>query len=117
MMNRLGIYQRDGKWIEPEKVVGIVNDDKSPMPFSQKWDSPCTDFRHNPPMGLYVAPGEVYVHECPNCGATRTIVGDNITFNTPDKFINVPNFCFNEEDDEDAFAAESDDEILDKMGR
>lgn len=139
MMNRLGIFKRDGKWIEPEKIVGIVAE-KPSMPFSQKWDSPCSDFRHNPPMGLYVAPGETYVHECPACGAVRTIVGTNITCSAPDKFINVPSFnevpdknitapefdtttesfapyVFSEDEDEDAFAAESDDEILNKLGR
>jgi len=104
MMNQLGIFKRGEKWIEPEKVVGVVNDPKAiPMPFAQKYDSPCSDYRHNPPMGLFIAPGETYVHICPACGVARSITGSNITFST--------------EEDEDAFAAESDDEILNKLGR
>lgn len=109
MMNRLGIFKRGDKWIEPEKVVGVVIDKTKPqMPFSQKWDSPCTDYRHNPPMGLYVPPGETYVHVCGGCGATRSITSLNITCQTTDS---VEPFIFSEDEDEDAFTSESDDEI------
>ena len=127
MMNRLGIFKRDGKWVEPEKVVGVVNDPNAsqPMPFSQKWTSPCSDFRHNPPMGLYVAPGETYVHVCPACGFAKSITGSNITFSEVDlagprlqhATEGLAYWSLSDEEDEDAFAAESDDEILDKLGR
>lgn len=129
MMNRLGIFKRDGKWIEPEKVVGDVKSPYKPsMPFAQKWDSNhCTDFRHNPPMGLYIEPGEAYVHTCPSCGATRSITGANISFQVPDTNIVASEFTtttesfepltFSDEEDEDAFTAESDREILNSLGK
>jgi hypothetical protein len=103
MMRQLGIYQRDGKWIEPERVIGIVN--KPTMPFSQPAPR-CADFRHQPPVGLYVESGDTYVHECPSCDYKKTIVGQL-----------VQNYAFNEDEDADAFSAESDNEILDKLGR
>ena len=105
-MRSRGIFQRDGKWIEPEKVVGAVR--KSPFDdlikdnIYTKKDIKCTDPNHNPPMHLYVAPGETYLHTCPSCGELMAIT-NNITFS--------------EVEDEDAFAAESDDEILDLLGR
>lgn len=128
MMNRLGIFKRGDQWIEPEKVVGDVIDKTKPqMPFSQKWDSPCTDYRHNPPMGLYVPPGETYVHVCAGCGATRSITGMNITCQTPDRSVVAPEFVvttesfelitFSEDEDEDAFTAESDFEVESKLIR
>ena len=124
MMNRLGIIKRGDKWIEPEKVVGDVIDVTKPqMPFSQKWETKqCMDYRHNPPMGLYVAPGETYVHICPSCGATRSLTSLNITCQTPDHSVVAPEFVvttesfdetfiFSEDEDKDAFTSESDDEI------
>ncbi len=109
MMNRLGVLKRNGRWVEPEKDLGPVREPtdygeifkKKPMPFSEP--APCTSVEHNAPTHLYVPPGEVYVHECPAGGKRTTIASSNITFS--------------EIEDEDAFAAESDDEILDKLGR
>ena len=98
MMLKLGIFKRGDKWVEPEKVVGDVKPTINKMPFSQKCDSPCTDFRHNPPMSLYIESGETYVHVCPSCGAARSITDANIMFNE-------------EDEDTDAFSAESNDEV------
>ena len=116
MMNRLGIFKRGDKWIEPEKVVGDVIDKTKPqMPFSQKWETKqCMDYRHNPPMGLYIAPGETYVHICPSCGATRSLTSLNITCQAPEFVVTTESFepyIFSEKEDEESFVAESDDEI------
>lgn len=102
IMRERGIIKRDGKWIEPEKVIGDV---MPSTPFKDhifKEKAKCTDPHHEPPMFLHVPPGESYVHVCPSCGETKTIT-NNVTFS--------------EIEDEDAFTAESDDEVLDLLGR
>lgn len=110
MMRRLGVIKQNGRWIEPTKdlgpvVEGIDIDDffrrKKVMPFSKP--TPCTAVDHNAPMHLYVPPGETYIHTCSACGKVSAI--------------SPPNITFSEIEDEDAFSAESDDEILDKLGR
>jgi len=104
MMNRLRIIKQNGRWIEPERDLGPVIEpfdinnidkwvDKKSMPFSKK--APCLDAEHNAPRHLWVPPGETYIHTCPSCGETQVISPPNITFST----------------DEDAFAAESDEEV------
>ena len=29
---------------------------------------PCRHPSHNPPMALYISPGKIYKHVCPECG-------------------------------------------------
>jgi len=108
MMNRLGVVKHNGRWVEPEKDLGEVIEpidtgtdkwDEKKMPFSQR--VPCTSVEHNPPMGLYIPPGETYVHTCPACGEIKNI--------------SPPNITFSEIEDEDAFAAESDEEVKNSL--
>jgi len=41
---------------------------------------PCLDPSHNPPMHLYIPPGQKFVHICPNCGNKTIISGNIVTF-------------------------------------
>jgi len=128
LMNRLNIVKRNGRWVEPEKDLGEVIEpidtgvdkwDGKKMPFSQK--PPCLDMAHNVPTHLYIPPGTTYTHTCPSCGKVQEISPPNITFGVPDESVVAPEFdittesfepySFSTEEDEDAFAAESDAEI------
>ena len=40
----------------------------------------CLDMCHNPPMHLYIAPGQQYRHVCPTCGQVTILKGNNISW-------------------------------------
>lgn len=39
------------------------------------YPSPCYSPQHNPPMHLFIPPGQTHVHKCPACGNEITIKG------------------------------------------
>lgn len=43
-------------------------------------DRRCRDVHHQPPMHLYIPPGEKHVHICPSCGKRTVMMGSNITY-------------------------------------
>lgn len=90
-MRTRGIFERDGKWIEPaakEKILGSVipsMDDLlegfgkggfEPMDVKQT----CNDPSHSPPGLLHIPYGQQYRHICPACGAEKVIKSSAVTF-------------------------------------
>lgn len=47
----------------------------------KEWKKICRDPNHNPPMYLYIPPGQEYVHICPSCGAEIVIRGQSFNLN------------------------------------
>lgn len=41
---------------------------------------PCPSEGHNPPLYLYVPPGQNYTHSCPDCGKVQQIRGEGVTY-------------------------------------
>lgn len=53
--------------------IGIVGDG-----ISKGIDDICTHPGHQPPMYLYIPPGEIYEHKCPGCGDKQPMRGSSI---------------------------------------
>ena len=49
-------------------------------PIDNKWIKTCFSPSHNPPMHLYIPPGQQYVHICPTCGAKIIMLGSTFTW-------------------------------------
>ena len=48
--------------------------------YTKGWDKgPCMSHSHQPPMHLYIPPGESFTHVCPSCGAEVVLKGTVIT--------------------------------------
>lgn len=47
-------------------------DDKEPL-------HPCISPQHNPPMLIYIPPGQTFVHTCPGCGEQMVLHSSNVT--------------------------------------
>lgn len=42
-------------------------------------DQTCRHSEHLPPTHLYIPPGKGYIHTCPACGNTQTVVPRQVT--------------------------------------
>lgn len=47
---------------------------------SGKLPRPCLSPEHEPPMHIYLRPGDVLVHKCPACGQVRRIMAPQISY-------------------------------------
>jgi hypothetical protein len=81
-MRDLGIVKRNGRWVQPEKDLGPIKDIHT-KPFDA-YTKQCASPEHNPPMHLYIPPGESYTHVCPACGKETVLKSPNITFSDED---------------------------------
>lgn len=46
-------------------------------------DQTCRHSEHFPPTHLYIPPGKGYMHTCPACGHTQTVVPKQVTMGAP----------------------------------
>jgi hypothetical protein len=56
-------------------------------------DLTCRNSAHFPPTGLYIPPGKGYMHTCPACGNTQTVVPTQVRMGAFTKLVS-PASCW-----------------------